>query len=193
MKICNFAQLDDKARASVCEQIATLEAFYYGEGFSRSKELLKDCFSKSPHTVCLAFSFNKFIAAYDFYSLAPDFYEGLRNGTVAEEQLCASAIIPRSPDLPSKNNWYIASIVSDPNSELRGEAFKKLVRTAQRLKFGMSEKESVVLGVGSSAFGKTLLSDWGFEPVQPSSLAIDLRPRFEKTLVQPKDIFSLHL
>ena len=193
MKIFKFAELDAIQQESVCKEISRLESHYYGKQFSRSAEILSECFWKSPHTVCLALSFKKLVAACDFYSLTPDIYDAIRLGLVAEEKINANVVVTQTPETQSKNHWYMASIVSDPHSEQRGEAFKKIIRTAQRTIFGMSEKESTVLGVGSSEFGKKLLRDWGFEEVNADRSAIDLRPRFEKRLDHPKDIFSLEI
>lgn len=50
-----------------------------------------------------------------------------------------------------------------------------------------------ILGVGSSSFGKKLLTRWGFSPVKLDHNAIDHRPHFEKLMQLPSDADAFHL
>lgn len=112
------------------------------------------------------------------------FYKVLLAGDIAEEQFDYYQIITRNK--PGSGLWYVGSVITSP--ELRTHNF---VKSAYVFKSLFNEIYSAlvatpyparVMGVGSSEFGKKLLHRHGFELIEPSLTAKDLRPRYEKVL-----------
>lgn len=138
----------------------------------------------------------KLLGYADIWELRTTFYSQLRVGTTDEESIAASHILARSE--PRTSLWYIGSIITDP--ELRAKrptagaiAFARICNVLPGFFRAYSPFPAKVLGVGSSAFGKKLLTRWGFSPVESHPRAIDLRPRFEKHMNDPRDAEALHL
>jgi hypothetical protein len=132
----------------------------------------------------------------DIWELPSDFYSKLKNGTIDEESIAAKYILSRSDQRSSL--WYIGSIITDPS--LRASrpiaaalAFTSICNVLPSFFSINSHFPAKVLGVGSSQFGKKLLTKWGFSPVSSAPNAIDLRPRFEITLDAPENADAFHL
>lgn len=178
--------------STICEW----ERIEYGEGKHRVPYILQACAQKNRSGFFVLCESGSLQAYADVWELSPDFYSGLSSGLIDEESLSADYILGRFQARTSL--WYIGSIITNPARRAERPtasaiAFAAICNALPNFFRGHSEFPARVLGVGSSPFGKKLLSRWGFEPVVPAIGAIDLRPRFEKRMVMPSDADSLSL
>ena len=177
---------------TICEW----ERLEYGEGKHRTTDAFHDCARKNRTGFFILQNQGKLLGYADVWELPPEFYSRLRVGTIDEESIAANYILNRSDQRSSL--WYIGSIITDP--ELRAArpvagamAFASICNVLPSFFRVHSEFPAKILGVGSSAFGKKLLTRWGFSPVERDPMAIDLRPRFEKVMNLPRDADALRL
>ncbi len=160
----------------------------YGAGLYRSADALAACFHRNPLGLMTVCEGGVLLGYADVWPLQLDFYAALRLGLVFEESLAASVILP--PSAPAAH-FYIGSMISDPvlrrdNPDKARRVFAQLRAQLARYFAGLVHYPVMVLGVGSSDKGKSILARWGFEPVQAVAAAVDLRPRFERGLTNPK-------
>ena len=180
------------------EHISTIcdwERIEYGEGKHRTPDAFHRCAMKNRTGFFLLLNASGLVGYADVWELPTDFYSKLRGGTIDEESIAAQHILARSE--PRSGLWYIGSIITDP--KLRRErptgaalAFVSICNVLPVFFQTYSEFPAKILGVGSSSFGKKLLTRWGFDPVERDLNAIDLRPRFEKTMSHSNDADALY-
>jgi hypothetical protein len=189
----SLSEIDErKVIATICDW----ERLEYGEGKHRTTDAFHDCARKNRTGFFVVRDKDKLIGYADVWELPKDFYSKLRVGTIDEESIAAPLVLARSDDRSSL--WYIGSIITDPdlraNRPVAGAmTFASICNVLPSFFRLHSEFPARVLGVGSSAFGKKLLTRWGFMPVKSDPKAIDLRPRFEKLMKRPQDTDALRL
>lgn len=178
--------------STICEW----ERLEYGDGKHRVAASFIKCVRKNCTGFFVLLNKEKLVGYADVWELPVDFYNKLRIGTIDEESIDAAYVLSRSEVRSS--HWYIGSIITDP--DLRASrpvagamAFASICNVLPHFFRAYSEFPAKILGVGSSSFGKKLLSKWGFNSVESDPYAIDLRPRFEKSLLMPTDSDAFHL
>lgn len=178
--------------ATICEW----ERLAYGEGKHRTTDAFHDCVKKNRTGFFVINGETGLVGYADIWQLPSDFYSKLKIGTIDEESIAAKYILSGLDQRSSL--WYIGSIITDPS--LRASrpmaaalAFTSICNVLPSFFRSNSQFPAKVLGVGSSQFGKKLLTRWGFAPVSSAPNAIDLRPRFEITLNVPKNADAFHL
>ena len=188
--------LSEAAEREIVGTICDWERLEYGEGKHRTADAFYDCVKKNRTGFFIIRDQTKLIGYADVWELPTDFYSALRVGNIDEESIASSFILDRSDKRSSL--WYIGSIITNP--ELRATrpvagaiAFASICNVLPTFFRAHSEFPAKILGVGSSPFGKKLLTRWGFLPVKSDLRAIDLRPRFEKSLNHPQDADALLL
>jgi hypothetical protein len=125
----------------------------------------------------------------DVWPLTVDFYNELRLGLAFEESLSPTVIVPQ---LKPAAHFYIGSLITDPllrrdSPDQARCVFAQLRAELSAYFSGLGVYPATVLGVGSSAKGQGMLSRWGFEAVLRSTVALDLRPRYERRLSSSKE------
>lgn len=177
-------------------KICDWERIEYGEGKHRTADILYECVKKNKHGFFILSNNSQLIGYADVWELEADFYDKLLTGVADEESLDKSNVLNRTE--ARTGLWYIGSIITDPKLRIKKSnraafAFVAICNAIPQFFKNHSIYPAKVLGVGSSDFGKKLLTKWGFEPIQHDENAIDLRPRFEKTMLVPEDADSLYL
>lgn len=189
-------RLTESAERRIISTICDWERIEYGEGKHRTPEELHECARKNRSGFFILTDASSLLGYADVWELDRDFYRGLRGGAIAEESLAKQYILGRSD--AQSGLWYIGSIITEPalrrDRPVRAAlAFAAICNVLPYFFRNHTPFPSKVLGVGSSTFGKKLLTRWGFEPVVRDERAIDLRPRFEKSMTKPQDADSLYL
>lgn len=194
----SFTQLalNESVEREIVSTICEWERLAYGEGKHRTVDSFYECVKRNRTGFFVLRQETRLIGYADVWELSSDFYSKLRVGTIDEESLAAEHILGRTDERSSL--WYIGSIITDP--EIRAArpvagamAFASICNVLPEFFREHSKFPAKILGVGSSTFGKKLLTRWGFSPVTSDGLAIDLRPRFEKSMKLPIDADALRL
>jgi hypothetical protein len=188
--------LSEAVEREIISTICDWERLSYGEGKHRTTDAFHDCAKKNRTGFFILWVQNTLLGYADVWELPVEFYSRLRVGTIDEESIAASCILGESD--PRSSLWYIGSIIIDP--EVRRArpvagaiAFASICNALPTFFQAHSHFPAKILGVGSSPFGKKLLTRWGFSPVANDPNAIDLRPRFEKSMSAPTDADDLYL
>lgn len=169
---------------SICSEICNWERLEYGEGKHRLPENLFKCIGQNDSTFFCAFDDGRLIGYADLWQLKASFYKVMVSGIMAEEQIMNYQIVGRED--PPSARWYVGSVITCPdlrevNHVRSAQVFMKLFHELYSVLLS-TPYPAKVMGVGSSAFGEKLLERHGFVRVEPTAGAIDLRPRFEKSL-----------
>lgn len=188
--------LSEEVEFSYMTTICDWERVEYGEGKHRLPNDLHRCAKKNRTGFFLLLEGDKLVGYADVWELPIDFYSKLRVGIIDEESIADQYILSRSQF--RTNLWYIGSIITDPQIRQKQPivgafAFASICNALPNFFHEYSEFPAKILGVGSSPFGKKLLTRWGFSPVNSDSNAIDLRPRFEKIVEKPDDVDVFYL
>jgi hypothetical protein len=173
-------------RLSVIETVCNLERIEYGDGKHRMPDVFSALIEKNDTGLICAMEGDKLLGYADSWQLQSRFYNELVYGIRAEEEICSEYIL--TPNDLGTGYWYVGSVITDPflrssSTYKAAQVFSEILRQTY-LYFEDIKLPAKVMGVGSTEFGKNLLVHHGFKPVLASSQAIDLRPRFEKTLVE---------
>jgi hypothetical protein len=183
-------QLSREQEYRFIEEICDWERIAYGDGLHRQPSAFHACVEKNRSGFIVAVSDNKLLGYADVWQLELGFYSRLRVGLIDEESLAASVILSSS-DAPS-GLWYVGSMICEAEFRKTGGLaaallFAKLCSYLPIFFARQPKYPASVLGVGSSSFGEKLLCRWAFTPVLAANNAIDIRPRYEKTLRSASD------
>lgn len=173
-----------KEKYAILQTACQWERLEYGEGKHRIPDTLSLCIEKDASGFICAMENGKLIGYADLWQLHRTFYELLRNGEAAEEEICAGYIINSRTE--KSGCWYVGSIITEPGmreqrSVKAAQVFFKIYQQIYDIVLA-SPVPARVMGVGSTEFGATLMGKHKFFAVTPSVKARDLRPRFEKLL-----------
>jgi hypothetical protein len=173
-------------RLKIAQSVCDLERVEYGEGKHRQPDVFAGLIEKNDAGLICAMDGDKLVGYTDVWQLQTRFYDELLCGVKAEEEICSDFVLSKND--ANTGCWYIGSVITDAffreNSPYRSaQTFSEILRQAY-LYFDKVNPPAKVMGVGSTVFGRKLLDNHGFKPVVPSSQATDLRPRYQKTLVE---------
>lgn len=188
--------LGERHERELISTICDWERMAYGEGKHRVPDAFHACAKKNRTGFFILRSESGLVGYADVWELPYDFYSDLRIGTVSEESIAEQFVLSRSDN--RSRLWYIGSIITNPrirrDRPISGAlAFAAICNVLPSFFQQHTDFPAKVLGVGSSDFGKKLLTRWGFSPVERDRRAIDLRPRFEKTMTNHRDADDLHI
>lgn len=189
-------QLGEPVEYSLIEQICEWERQEYGDGKHRTPDQFYPCVRKNRRGFLVSLVGDRLVGYADLWQLEKSFYAALRIGTVDEEALAEEHVLAASE--VQTRCWYIGSIITSPalrsaNPVVAAFLFAEICNMLPDFFRQSSHIPCVVLGVGSSSFGKKLLRRWSFTPVEADKNAIDLRPRFERRLDSIADASCFHL
>lgn len=171
-------------RHKIVETVCDWERIEYGDGNHRTPDSFFICIQKNDTGFFCAIEDGQLLGYADVWQLHAPFYESLASGVCAEEEIAPDHILRIENE--GSGCWYIGSIITRP--ALRQEREMKAALVFSKIcdeisnHFEDTKRPSRILGVGSTVFGNKLLRRHGFMPVTASPLAIDLRPRYEKSL-----------
>lgn len=188
--------LGEQREREIISTICDWERLEYGEGKHRTTDAFHSCVRKNRTGFFILLAGSSLVGYADVWELPRDFYSKLRVGTIDEESIAQQYILSRTDQ--RSGLWYIGSIITDPkvrqSRPIAGAlAFAGICNVLPNFFCQYTDFPAKVLGVGSSPFGKKLLTRWGFSSVKCDPRAIDIRPRFEKIMRCPKDANDLHL
>ncbi len=176
-------------RHKIVETVCSWEKMEYGEGNHRTSDNLYICIQKNDTGFFCAIEDGVLLGYADVWQLQTKFYDRLVLGVSAEEEIAPEHILRVENE--GSSCWYIGSIITRPTLRQEREmkaalVFSKICNEISN-HFSNTLCPARILGVGSTVFGNKLLRRHGFLPVTPSPIAIDLRPRYEKTLAFESD------
>jgi hypothetical protein len=156
----------------------------YGEGKHRLPTNLLNCIDRDSRNFFCAFDRNVLVGYADLWQLRKSFYNLLRSGQMTEEQVLYYQIVGEG-ETPSAR-WYVGSMITSPelrqSNQVRSAfVFNKMFQSLYDVLLA-TQYPAKVMGVGSSEFGEKILMRHGFERITAAPTAVDLRPRFEKSL-----------
>jgi hypothetical protein len=183
-----LAQVDRSVRLRYVRTIWRWERSEYGAEQGRSAAAIKGWGHRRAGGLLCAVRRGRLLGYADLMPLAAAHYRCLRLGLITEERLPAhwTTRTPRT----GTSYWYVASLIvsRDLRRSEPGSAHcvsRELQRGIYTLIARCSAYPARILGISATAVGRAKFLQTGFEPVACAVDAVDLRPRFERTIQRP--------
>jgi hypothetical protein len=175
--------------------ICDWERIEYGENKHRIPSQLNDWLHVNGEGfLCCVNNEGKLFGYADLWAIENNLYDQLKTGFILEEAVPCSALLSSS-QTGTAINWYIGSIITDPqlrnySPNISRDAFRAIRYAIGDFFEKLPQYPAEVLAVGSSKKGRDLLTRWDFKPVKMMINAPDSRPRYILQLSNANDALS---